>query len=324
VWHGLLLLRLSPSSGRPQALLVQEYDTQGYWKILANDLSRTHKDEFAKKMNKRVQTMATDTLEVLSRLTYEQFALFVMIYREEELRLAQDAPVFTRCMELLHAAEASKEQLTNIEAAELLSRIPLNEDVFGSSPAGTPEYKSGIAMQDWTAFQRLAHKEIKKRQPVSVSLNMEQQHNQQDGHRYVTVCFKVTEAQDVPRRFGPPKGRAEQGEDRLSCAIRELCEETKSSSIDLRSNMSRSVVLSTAEWVQLAPTCPHSLFMVFINSGHPLHHVCSQLPEKWKPTTTEISLCAWMTVDDINQMERGQLIQGNKILDALHDIESRQ
>ena len=92
---------------RNEALLVQEIDSECYWKIFVSDLGDRKKiDTFGRNYAHRVRTMDTTQLSFLAGLSFTEFAHLVEIYREEEHKNDGGPPSYNVCVQRL-CAEAS-------------------------------------------------------------------------------------------------------------------------------------------------------------------------------------------------------------------------
>ena len=104
-WHGILCIRHGPCG--MEALLVQEIDSECYWKIFVSDLGDRKKiDTFGRNYAHRVRTMDTTQLSFLAGLSFTEFAHLVEIYREEEHKNDGGPPSYNVCVQRL-CAEAS-------------------------------------------------------------------------------------------------------------------------------------------------------------------------------------------------------------------------
>ena len=78
IWHGILCKRQGLYG--MEALLVQEMDSEGYWKIFASDLGDENKhDQFKNNYKHRVCTMAKEQLSFMASLSFTDFAHLVLI-----------------------------------------------------------------------------------------------------------------------------------------------------------------------------------------------------------------------------------------------------
>jgi hypothetical protein len=278
-WHGILCMRHGPCG--MEALLVQEIDSEGYWKIFVSDLGDRKKlDTFGRNYVQRVLTMDTTQLSFLASLSFTEFAHLVTIYREEEHKNDGDAPGFNVCVQRL-CAEAYDRPI--FEAARRqLEWVDLNPNWNSKG-----DRKQGITPVGWQAFLDMA------RQTLLVGV--------------------LPHAQ---RRWGPPKGVGEPNETRLHCALGEFREEVSSEEHvwDLESLVAPD--LGNLSWLDVG-TKPNSLFSIQVGPDQ----LMPVTLRHWKPKTSELSIAAWKTAEEIrhivNPLSGGAVITHKEIIREL-------
>lgn len=291
IWHGILCMRQGLYG--MEALLVQEIDSEGYWKIFASDLGDENKhDQFKKTYKQRVRTMAKEQLSFMASLSFTDFAHLVLIYRDEEQR-CEDAPSYQVCVDRLHTEAAARP--TFEDARRLLELVALNEQ-HSWNKAG--QRKPGISPDDWQAFLLLANQTLA---PHPDKLLRAQLSILQSEMNSCTVRLILTPRSTITaeaRRWGPPKGRGDPHEERLQCALREFREEASSdnSTFDLEPLLAPD--LSNLAWVDLGGGKPNSLFAIEVGANE----LMPIAMRSWKPNTSELFLCAWKTASEIRDI----------------------
>ena len=307
LWHGMLCMRRGLFG--MEVLLVQEVDSEGYWKIFASDLGDdTAHDQFHKNYSLRVRTMAKEQLSFMASLSFTDFAHLVSIYREEEHK-CEDAPSYQVCMDRLRAEAAERPTLE--DARRHLEVVALNERHSWNTPG---QQKPGITPDDWQAFLLLAKQTLAPHpdRPVQVQIKVE------TGSCAVRLILTPRSTiRTEARRWGPPKGRCDPNEERLRCALREFREEASSENCTFDLEPLLMPDLSNLTRVDLGGGKPNSLFAIEVGPDE----LMPRAMRSWKPKTSELFLCAWKTAAEIKEILNpkmgGAIIKHKEILREL-------
>ena len=291
--------------------MVQEIDSEGYWKIFASDLGDdTMHDQFRTTYKQRVRTMAKEQLSFMASLSFTDLAHLVTIYRDEEQR-CEDAPSYQVCADRLHAEATARP--THEAAKKQLEFVALNER-HNWNKAG--QVKPGITPEDWQAFLLLAHKSLApdSDRPLHAQLAL---HSETGSCAVQLILTPRSTIRAEARRWGPPKGRSEPNEERLHCALREFREEASSQNSTFELEQFLAPDLSNLTWVDLGGGKPNSLFAIEIGADD----LMPVTMRSWTPKTSELFLCAWKTAAEIKEVVNpkigGAVIKHKEILREL-------